>query len=921
MRHIFNTLVLLTFFTTSLNAQTPEILNIFAKGSNAKKGATGTWQLDWTSGSNSTVYRTVYITYTNQKNNSAKLVVDASNTASGWEVQIGNPGSNSWHNICRTKTVSVNNTQNGDTITESVELRYTGTSTGSLSNTIYFGFGSNCSNYTSYGNLEVSINNISGNLYTWTGQSGIDSFYTTPTNWSPTRSNPATTDVLVVDLASPGSPIQTTIDISGVTESIGQFIIYPNNNVTFKCTSDAQWTVGNGITGTDFVQHDSTAIRKTGSGELEIIIPTNNSLDIDGSITTVAGDLLFSGAGTHNISGDIKTVGGLLNFTPSSGTNTLYLDGSKQTLSGNSYVSSNPTLYIDTNFNVTVGTSATSPVDTLTLQRTLPIYSVLTLQQGTRIISNTPASSSESDWHAWEPFLQLKAPQFNQATKRGQLNVMPTTSFIVGGSQFEIFGTNVRAYRMIGLPFAHGVNLSQFSDDIDLTGVVTAGNKDSFETNCSVCKTSAFHWNEGSGAWSGYSSGATANVLPKGKGTLVFFRGRKTNGLGDTSAAANEGIIDFKGTLQVGDYTYTLSKSGGSQDFDGFNLIANPYPSNITFDQVYSKHRGKMKPRFRTYDARRKTYNIWDSTVTNSPGKSGARKFANATNQQAKIIAAGGAFFVEAENNNETVSFTESMKTPFAEATTAHHGVQELNETPCNELQLSLSYDSDTLFDSDNVTIQFDLNDERVSHNANETDVVEFYAGYLGIGTVSPEGKWLTIDRRPKMALPNETYTVPLKTVYPKDALNNLIIDFNFCSDKQSNYRVQLIDKVKNTSTEVTDLGSYYYQINNTEEKKDNRFELLFTGIDQNSDIQNIIQNQFVVFPNPSKENLYISNTNGELIKEIFLTNSIGQLVKHTSINNHATLQKIEISDLETGIYFINITTQHNHENHTVIIE
>jgi hypothetical protein len=286
-------LISLSLFSFSLlNAQTPEILNVFANGSNAKQGTSGTWQLDWTTGSNTTVYRTVFITYTKQTNNSDKLVVDASNTSSGWEVQIGNVGSNSWHNICKEKTVKVNNRQNGDTITESVELRYTGSSTGALTNTLTFGFG-DCNSYTGLANLEVGINNISGNLYTWTGRSGIDSFYTTATNWSPTRTSPSNSDVLVVDLATLGNPIQTTIDISGVTQTIGQFIIYANNHVTFKCTTDAKWTVGNGITGTDFIQQNSTSIRKTGAGELEIIVPANNSLDIDGSITTVAGDLLF----------------------------------------------------------------------------------------------------------------------------------------------------------------------------------------------------------------------------------------------------------------------------------------------------------------------------------------------------------------------------------------------------------------------------------------------------------------------------------------------------------------------------------------------------------------------------------------------------------------------------------------------------
>jgi len=922
-------LLLYTAFSifSQLSSQTPEILNIFSKGSSPKQGSTGTWQLDWTSSSNNTVYRTVYITYTNQTNNSDKLIIDAANnsTNSGWQVQIGNIGSNSWQNICDKKTVKVNNAQNGDTITESVELRYTGSSTGNVSNTLYFGFGNDCGNYTSYGNLEVSINNTSSNLYTWTGQSGTDSLYTTATNWSPTRNSPSTSDILVVDLATTGNPIQTTIDISGVTETIGQFIIYRNNNVTFKCTTDAKWTVGNSISGTDFLQNDSTFIRKTGTGKLEINIPNNNSLNIDGDITTVSGELLFSGAGTHNISGNIKTVGGLLNFTPSSGTNTLFLDGSKQILSGNSYVGSNntPTLYIDTNFNITVGTSTTNPVDTLTLERTLPVYSVITFQPGTHIISNQPASSSEADWHSWEPYFQLKAPNLNTATKRGQLNVVPTTSKIVGGSQFEIFGTNVRAYRMIGLPFAHGVNLSQFADDIDLTGTVeNIANKDSFTTTCSVCKTSAYYWNENTGAWSAYKSGASANVLPKGKGSLIFFRGRKTNGLGDTSAAANEGIIDFKGQLQIGNYNYTLSKTGNAGTLDGFNLVANPYPSNITFDQVYGKHKGKVKPRFRTYDARRKTYNIWDSTVTNSPGKSGARKFANSSSQQAKIIASGAAFFVEAENVNDVIAFTESMKTPFSEPTTAHHGVQEIIETACNELQVNLSYDSDTLFDSDNVTIQFDIDDERVTHEFTETDVAEFYAGYLGIGSLSPSGDWLTIDRRPKMAKVNETYTLPLKTVYPKDALKDLIMDFNFCTNEESHYEILLIDKVKNSSTKVKDLVSYHYQINTQEDKIENRFDLLFTGIERSNNKKQLVKYEFVLFPNPSEQNqFYITNSSNNSINRITISSFTGQVLKNYNIQSTESLVEVNTNDLPNGIYSVQINSQNGSENHTLILE
>jgi DNA-binding beta-propeller fold protein YncE len=172
------------------------------------------------------------------------------------------------------------------------------------------------------------------------------------------------------------------------------------------------------------------------------------------------------------------------------------------------------------------------------------------------------------------------------------------------------------------------------------------------------------------------------------------------------------------------------------------------------------------------------------------------------------------------------------------------------------------------------------------------------------------------------MALPKETYTIPLKTVYPKDALKDLILDFNFCSDKQSNYRVQLLDKVKNTSTEVTDLGSYHYQINTTEDKKENRFELVFTGIDQNSNTQILEQNKFVVFPNPSNDGqIYVANSQNQTLETISIKNQLGQTVKEWQLNQASSLVPINIQELPAGIYILQISQPNNIENHSIIIK
>lgn len=133
--------------------------------------------------------------------------------------------------------------------TETAYIRNVSSTPGTYKNTIYIGIGpggsTSCSSFTSTVSMNIEVTVTSSGVYTWIGTSGTDSLYTTATNWSPTRTTPSSSDYLCVNLGSQSVPVQTTIDISGVTQSIRQFKIYDYNTVDFKCSTDAAWTVGN----------------------------------------------------------------------------------------------------------------------------------------------------------------------------------------------------------------------------------------------------------------------------------------------------------------------------------------------------------------------------------------------------------------------------------------------------------------------------------------------------------------------------------------------------------------------------------------------------------------------------------------------------------------------------------------------------
>lgn len=880
-------LFILVISNCCLNAQS--ITGISSPGATTS-GSAGSWRLDWTtSTSTSSIYQRIDVSLANY--NGQKLFFDATNNSSDWQVQFGSPSSSAWKTFCQEK--------GGLSATETVYIRNISTTPGTYKNTILIGIGSgSCASFTSTVTMNVEVTVTNSGVYTWIGTSGTDSLYTTSTNWTPTRSTVSTSDYLCVNLGSVSNPIKTTIDISGVTETIGQFRIYGNNTVDFKCTTNnSNWTVGNSSSsgGKDFLVSTDAVMRKTGGATLNVIIPSNDSFVGEGVLGTVAGTLNFSGAGTHIQSGNISTFGGTLSYKPST-TNTLFLSGYSQAISGTA-----GTLYIDTMMNVNVGhgSATSSSKTTLTLNRTLQINSTLKLLDYSTIVSNAPASSSASDFNAWVPFLQLKGEMFVGSRKRGQLDVFPTTATITGGCLFEIAGTNVRAYRMFGIPLKNGVNLSQFADNIDLTGNYSGSNKDSFSTTCSWCVSSAFAWYESSQSWVAFNSGNTANRVDLGTGIMMFFRGTKTNGLGNPSASANNSIIDFKGELFTGSKTINLdyNSSGTTAGLRGYNLVANPYPCAIDFKKVVKPSGFKQK--FQVYDGRAKTYNVWDSTISGNLSRSGSNKFTSSSQNNARIIDAGASFFAIASGTGESIQFTESSKTPTLKSSIDHFKATE-NTLKCNELRIGVQFMNDSIPENDNSLIQMDMNYEGISDLNDNFDAPKLFGGFLGIGPVSTDGVWMSIDRRP--ANTQKVYSMPLRIKTPENNLYKITMEA--CESNAMRYNVTLVDKMLSKVIPFKNGMEYQFIKTSLDNLIEDRFELMFTSNQEiTTSTKSLTKVGMNVYPNPSLNGEFniVSNV-GDKLEKVQIYSLDGKLVKEMTFDSFGEFNRLKIDNKGTYI-------------------
>ncbi|MFZ4414775.1 MAG: beta strand repeat-containing protein, partial [Bacteroidales bacterium] len=168
-------------------------------------------------------------------------------------------------------------------------------------------------------------------IYTW--NQTASAVYATAANWTPTRTTPDATDILVFDGASTPAPIVTGV----TTQTIGQLKLLNNANVQIQGSSTTLTLVGG--TGDDFVIPSGSTLQINGASSLSIAYSgsghvgniagtlslsgsTSNSYSASNSTTSVTGTINNFGSITGSISSLIFSNGSIYNhnYTTSAGT-------------------------------------------------------------------------------------------------------------------------------------------------------------------------------------------------------------------------------------------------------------------------------------------------------------------------------------------------------------------------------------------------------------------------------------------------------------------------------------------------------------------------------------------------------------------------------------------------------------------------
>jgi subtilisin family serine protease len=451
------------------------------------------------------------------------------------------------------------------------------------------------------------------------------------------------------------------------------------------------------------------------------------------------------------------------------------------------------------------------------------------------------------------------------ATKTARIAPVASQANYAGNITMERFAPGgLTGWAFLGNPVQNST-LSNWMDDFATSGFTGAtGNAGSF--------VSVFTYNEAVNGTSGngYVPPTNANnVVVQGKGYMVY--------LGTGSVNTNNITIDVTGPISKGAFTFPITYNNttpiASPDNDGWNLIANPYPSAIDWDSPDWSRNG-VNGAIYIYNADIQQY----ATYVAGSGGLGVNGGTN-------IIASSQGFWIKANSINPTlIATTEQVKSAGnatffrSSSTSSSNGIIKL------KLSQGSNFDETMIRTNELATENFD----------NDFDAGKLYSINPNLPNVSSKLNGLAYAINTVYNF-NETSEIPVELKLSQVGEVQLLIEGTqnysnetFLKDNLSQSLIPI-----NSDTTITIVVTDTSLIRS-------QYSLLFNP-DLTVSNNTVKTLKIGYFPNPTDGNLFIS-ANASSIKEINVFNALGQLIASNTNSN-----VIDVSNISAGIYYFNV--------------
>ena len=470
----------------------------------------------------------------------------------------------------------------------------------------------------------------------------------------------------------------------------------------------------------------------------------------------------------------------------------------------------------------------------------------------------------------------------NQAST-ARIAPLSTGASIVGNMNVQRWTRGgIRSNRFLGSPVdtANGIKFKQLKDNVILLGPGAGAN--GFD-NPTVFTSNLSVYDEALANGSEWRSPSSINeVLPKGKGAILFHVGDRTQIPISNTTTPNAVTIDFKGNPNQGDINLPIQCTGICVEADngnGWNLLANPYASPIDWMSTDWNRSGVSG-----------TIYIWNPRI-NQYASFNLNNPAASTNGGSRYIGPGQAFFLKATDSSPILNINERVKTDqFPDTLLFRNGAIQ------NQLRLVVSNEQYEV--EDEVVIGFDDFASEVFEDGFDAAKPVFPDLALQFSARNDLGENLSahIFNQPDLVKNDKIIPLNLKAatgVYLFEALQLGSFD--------SDVTFYLKDEFKQTTTKLEQGLKLAIEVNsNPSSTSEGRLKLIIRS--NKSQLSTI--NEMLVWPNPTDGSELNFAVGSQEKGELKLFNILGSEVKSIQLNtSNSGIIQTDVSDLSSGIY------------------
>jgi hypothetical protein len=388
-------------------------------------------------------------------------------------------------------------------------------------------------------------------------------------------------------------------------------------------------------------------------------------------------------------------------------------------------------------------------------------------------------------------------------------------------------------------------------------------------------------------AWNAITN--TKNTkLEAGIPYLVYVRGDRSIDLAATTApAANATTLSATGNITTGGNTQTLSEIT-----EYFSLVANPYQAIVQFDQL--AFTGIVNPNFMY---------VYDPSVLDYVELNAAVP-ADLANM---YINPGQSFFVVNDNTTNSTSTAEFQQTNI-----------NTNGTSTTVFSNDLTMLSLKLFDSSNSLrerLRFSFVNN-ASNNINNFDGPKLPGNTEVLASIN-EGNIYAFEQR---EIVESSDVIPLSLNQYQDISYEFRIDLD---NWYSNIDIFIKDNYLNTTTQITPDQAFAFSVDDNIPASiaEDRFSLVLNNTTLGVK-DNVFGEGFILYPNPC-QNGHFSITTPQLRGDvqIKISNLLGQQISFQKLSIEEQQVNVNIGNISSGIYIVNLTQYGQSFNFKLIIE